>query len=330
MSAYIEHTMERATGGPSSRGSAAGVRGGARRRADRVLQQSYESLRSSTLRTLDVKLRRVGLILDRADQDAAYNFAWHGLYQRMLAGEEIDNLGGFLAQAAYFRAIDEARRLRLDRRADDCEVADLAAAAADLDQQLDDAQMLRSFAEGLRVRLRPREREAATLCYLHGYSRAEAADVLGLTPRRMGKVMDRVSKQVGSLVDDLREGDWCREQRSLITAYAFDALDRDGERHAIATSHLADCSACRALVRRLRAASAVVPPLALPWAVVGGAPTAAPEAVGEHLGSLLVPDRWSSRWTGAAANVAGAAPSLAALAPVVALAGAVGVSAAVR
>ena len=49
---------------------------------------------------------------------------------------------------------------------------------------------LRHVFEGLRTRLSSREREAASLCYLQGLSRAEAAERMGLSEARMRKLME--------------------------------------------------------------------------------------------------------------------------------------------
>ena len=63
----------------------------------------------------------------------------------------------------------------------------------------------------MRERLSERERQAAALCYLHGYSRPEAAEALGLAPKRMEKLMDGVSSKLGALDDRDRRGRLVRE-----------------------------------------------------------------------------------------------------------------------
>src|SRR5699024_2464840 len=140
--------------------------------------------------------------------------------------------------------------------------ATLRAPGPDLDDRLDDHERLRAFREGLAQRLGERERRAAVLCYLHGYSRPEAAALLGVPPARMEKLMDRVSKVVRGIVADLREGTWCESQRSLITAYALGVLAPEGPRRELAEQHLDACPGCRSHVRRLRGMGAIVPPVA--------------------------------------------------------------------
>src|SRR3712207_6769548 len=121
----------------------------------------------------------------------------------------------------------------------------------------------------MRDRLTARECQAATLCYLHDYTRPEAARLMGVEPKRMDKIMDGVSKKVGDLVRAIAAGRWCHERGSLMRAYAFGVLAEDGERRRLAGDHLAGCPGCRAYVRSLRGLSAALPPVALP--VGGGA-----------------------------------------------------------
>ena len=54
-----------------------------------------------------------------------------------------------------------------------------AGAQDDLAAELDDRMRLRQLFEGLRGRLSARELQAATLCYLHGLTRAEGRFSLG-------------------------------------------------------------------------------------------------------------------------------------------------------
>ncbi len=238
-------------------------------RARKTLEQDYERLRQSTLNALAGKLRGQGVHFDRADLEAFYNQAWHALYAKLAAGDTVASTGAFLTQVAYFRAIDEYRKLHPGKRAEVEDVADLGGLEVDVDAQLDDAQQLREFLEGLKSRLDEREARAAALCYVHGYTRPEAAKIIGVSPSRMEKLMDRVSKVVRSLTAEIETGAWCESQKSLMTAYAVNVLDPEGERYKLAVVHLNDCSGCRAYVRRLRGIAGVVPPIMLPFGVLG-------------------------------------------------------------
>jgi DNA-directed RNA polymerase specialized sigma24 family protein len=240
----------------------------ARVSADRVLEREYEELRRPTINALRARLASRRIRFDDADLDAFYNQAWHGLHEQLVQGEDIENHGGFLVQAAYRRSIDELRRLHPERRADGVET-DLLATEPDLAAAMDDRRRLRELVLGMREGLDERERQAAALCYLHGFSRPEAAQAMGVSPKRMEKLMDGVSRKLGAITDDIDAGTWCETHQSLMKAYAYGVLDPDGERHAIAEAHLRECSGCRRYVRGLRGMGAVLPPVALPLGALG-------------------------------------------------------------
>ena len=226
-----------------------------RRRADELLTRDYESLRREVLAGVRGQLARRGVRVDDADLDAFYNQAWQGLYDQLLAGREVRNAAGFLVVVCVRRAVDELRKAHLDRRAAQEDVGELGR-DEDHAARIDDATKLRQFVEGLRDRLTLRECQAATLCYLHDYTRPEAAVLLGVEPKRMDKIMDGVSKKVGEFVRAIEAGRWCQERGSLMRAYAFGVLAEEGERRRLAGDHLASCSPCRSYVRSLRGLSA--------------------------------------------------------------------------
>ena len=261
-----------------------------RYRAERLLREEFEGLRSRVLGGVASRLRLAGVRLDASDLDAAYSQAWQGLYAATLAGEEIANPAGWLALVTYRRAIDEHRA----RGRTDCIPLGAHAepgspawtgphAVCDFDAELDDRTRLRQLFEGLRVRLSEREQQAATLCYLQGLSRAEAAVRMGISEARMRKLMEGrgagapgVAGKVGALVETIRAGAWCEEQGSLMRGLAYGVLDPDGERYALASIHREQCPACRAYVLSLRGLAAALPPMPslLHVALAGGAGSA--------------------------------------------------------
>lgn len=239
------------------------------REAERRLEREYEPLKAETLRSLSAKLRGHGIRVPEQDLEEYYNQAWHALYMQASSGTEIANTGGFLVQVGFRRAIDDFRRSRPDERAD-VPLEEVAPVESDVVQRLEDQRRLREFTEALREELGERERVAASLCYIHGYTRPEAAKLMGLNERRMQKVMDAVSKAIGRITREIDEGDRCENRASLNKAYALGLLDTDGERYAQARSHLDECSRCRAYVLGLRGLASVAPPTMLPWAALGG------------------------------------------------------------
>jgi DNA-directed RNA polymerase specialized sigma24 family protein len=257
-----------------------------RYRAERLLRTGFSARRSKVIAIVRSRLRAQGVSLDRADLEACYAQAWHGLYAATLAGETVENPEAWLVLATLRRAIDEARSAFRARpgveedvaaadagaRAAERTAADtsVAAIAPDMAGAIDDRTRLREVFEALRSRLSPREREAASLCYLHGLSRAQAAARMGIGERRMQKLMEGpgggvpgIAGKVGELLRTIQAGGWCEQQSSLMRAYAFGILDPDGERYALAVAHTRGCPACRAHVAALRGLAAVLPPLPL-------------------------------------------------------------------
>jgi DNA-directed RNA polymerase specialized sigma24 family protein len=286
-----------------------------RYRAERLLRQEFRGLREEVLGSVRGRLRGRGVHLDGSDLEACYAQAWQGLYAAIAAGEEIVNPGGWLATVTFRRAIDEHRRARAHERAlaASAQVAgggpagrkqshaggavagrpaaertpvrwaslERAASEPDLAAQLDDRARLRQLFEGLRSRLSARECEAASLCYLQGLTRAQAAERMGISEARMVKLMEGrgqarpgVASKVGELLESISGGQWCEQQGSLMRGLAFGILDPGGERDRLARLHQRECPACRAYVLSLRGLAAVLPPLPLRWVLGAEAPFA--------------------------------------------------------
>ena len=122
---------------------------------ERVIAEHYEPLKPDVLATVRGKLAVDNLHPDPSDLEAAYNAAWHALYEQSRArGDEVSNLGGWLATITYRRAIDDVRRARAkrarDRRARHRATGHLDASDEPVDRGLGAARSLR-----LRVRDRP-------------------------------------------------------------------------------------------------------------------------------------------------------------------------------
>ena len=208
-----------------------------RYRAERLLRQEFGELRGEVLASVRARLRARGVHLDGGDLEACYAQAWQGLYAAIAAGEEIANPGGWLTVVAFRRAIDECRSCGL--RTEGERIATVgersaggaaggvqrAAVEPDVAGRLDDSARLRHLFEALRGRLSARECEAASLCYLQGLTRAQAAERMGISEARMRKLMEGsgqgrpgVARKVGELLEAIRDGEWCEQQSSLMRA----------------------------------------------------------------------------------------------------------------
>lgn len=240
-----------------------------RYRAERLLREEFEGLRVKVLATVRRRLATRGVTLDSGDLEACYAQAWQGLYGAVLAGQEIANPTGWLVLVTFRRAIEDHRSSHLERRAVDVE-ADEQGSEPDLASQMDDHRRLRQVFEALRERLSERECQAASLCYLQGLSRSEAAATMGISETRMRKLMEGdgsarpgVAGKVGELLSIIRTEGWCEERSSLMRGFAFGILDPEGERYQLALIHQRECPACRAYVASLRGLAAILPPLFL-------------------------------------------------------------------
>jgi RNA polymerase sigma factor (sigma-70 family) len=265
-----------------------------RYRAERLLRDEFDRLRERVIGGVSRRLRAGGVRLDASDLDACYAQAWQGLYSAVLDGAQIDNPSAWLALVTYRRAIDEHRSRRaIDSRPfDDPREAGQPSAGAvstqaacragdrDIAAELDDRARLRQLFEALRVRLSEREQQAATLCYLQGLSRDDAAARMGVSESRMRKLMDGrgasspgVAAKMSALVHTIGAGEWCQEQGSLMRGLAYGILDPEGERYRLALLHREACPGCRAYVLSLRGLAAVLPPapMLLHWALGAGA-----------------------------------------------------------
>jgi DNA-directed RNA polymerase specialized sigma24 family protein len=265
-----------------------------RYRAERLLRREFEGLRGRVIGLARGRLRASGVTLDPSDLDACYAQAWQGLYMALLEGQEIASPTGWLALVTFRRAIEEHRALGRARCASSRAGAGESepdalggtggdgAGQPDLACQLDDRVKLRQLFEGLRARLSKRELEAASLCYLQGFSRSEAAARMGVSEARLGKLMEGrgagrpgVAGKVGALVQTISHGDWCEEQASLMRGLAYGILDPEGGRYQLAVSHHSQCPSCRAYVVSLRGLAAALPlpplPLSMTAAIAAGA-----------------------------------------------------------
>ena len=231
-------------------------------RFERVISEHYEAIKGEVLATVRGKLAVDNLLPDPLDLDAAYNAAWHALYEQ--CRDEVDaisNLGGWLATITHRRAIDDVRRARrkyLAPVAVEESISDLGY-EHDVDAEIADRQRFHQWLMSVRLRLNARERQAVSLCVLHAHSRREASEMMGIDIKRLDKVMVDANKKLGGLLDAINRGDWCREQRSLIKAFALGLHEEGSERQKLAAAHVMACPACSAYVRSMRGLAAVVP-----------------------------------------------------------------------
>lgn len=231
-----------------------------RRAADELLQQNYEQLKPKVREDVRCNLRGRGLELKFIDFDGCYNAAWFGLHQKVVNGEDVGSLMGWLVNGTVWAALDETEQA-VGRAEVSTEVVqpERADAHADFAETHLSRSVIRNWITGLRTRLSEREQQAAALHVLHGYTRDEIATMLGVERIRVDKILNAVYHKTRPLLQSLSDGTFCEEQRSLMTAYACGVLDPEGERYAIARRHILECPGCAALVRAQRGLCALIP-----------------------------------------------------------------------
>ncbi|MFT4049465.1 MAG: sigma-70 family RNA polymerase sigma factor, partial [Solirubrobacterales bacterium] len=241
--------------------------------ADAVIGAEYEAFKTDVVRSVAGKLSASKIRFADLDMDGFYNQAWYGLYTKLQDGQVVENRKGLLVQMTYRRAIDEYRTLHPDRQADPV-VLETLGSENPIEETLDQQREFKQFVEGMRSSLSQRELQAATLCYVYGMTRPEAAEQVGVRPKRMEKIMDEVSRKMRPVLASIKEGNWCEDRAVLINQYALGALEPGSADYHEAVEHLEGCSGCRRHVLGTRGLAAVTIPsglllIALTGAAVG-------------------------------------------------------------
>ena len=240
------------------------------RQAEWTAQAHYRSLEKEVVGVVGRRLSARNMRLDRSDLEEAYCQAWHGVCEQIVRGVKIANLTGMLVEITWRRAVDGYREMRTGEHAD--VDIDAHGVEVDLDERLDDQEKLQRFIRRLKRRLSRQEREAVSLCLIHGYSRPEARELLGIEDEeRMQKLMDRATGKIGGIVAGIdARGCGGDEWARLLRAYALGLLGEDERDYRRAGEHIDECGSCRRYVMGLRGLAAIVPPVGLPLMPVGG------------------------------------------------------------
>ncbi|MGA2163143.1 MAG: sigma-70 family RNA polymerase sigma factor [Solirubrobacteraceae bacterium] len=270
--------------------------------AERAANKHYRALQGEVLGVVRYRLAARKMHLDESDLEEAYCQAWHGVCETIKQGEPVSNLTGLLIEISWRRTVDLYRELRPGQRVD--LKVDEHLVGLDVDAQLDDRIKFKRFVALVRGRLSPRECEAVSLCVIHGYSRPEAAKLLGLTRRQMEKLMDGATKKIGGIVASIStRGCGGDEWSRLIRSYALGLIAEDDRDYPRAVAHIAECEACQRYVDGLRGLAAFLPPI-VPFGPFADAGHGA--SLLEHLARLLRAGHGRIAGPGSALRTAGA------------------------
>jgi len=242
------------------------------RQAEAVVDANYERFKTDILGSVTGKLRAEGVgAMPRADLEEAYNLGWHHLCQWIIREKPVTSLEGLLFRMTHRRALDIYRQ-RHERLYVDADVAERGVDGA-LEERVDDTRTIASLLRLVRDRLNDNERRGLALCVVHGYTRPEAGEMLGMDRVAFERVMDSASKKLGLIGATIRSrgcspGEWSR----LMHRYATGLLEEDHPDYERAANHIAGaqpCGACLRYVRGLQGLAGVLPPVGLPFSPLG-------------------------------------------------------------
>lgn len=260
--------------------------GSGRKQAEDTYREQYalqqDPIEARVRRALEARKME----LASTDVEEAYARAWETVYLMIAQGDSIENLGGMLYRVTLRRTVDIYRKLHTSAQAQ-VDVENLSV-DADLDGLLDDQSKLDRFLRLLAAELSDRQCMAFLLVYVHGYSRPEAAEILGLQRKQIEKLMDRAMRRVARVVAviDARgcgDDEWTR----LLRAYALGAVGEEDRDYPRVERHLGECQSCRRYVNVLRGLdAALLPPIwLLPASGAGGILGALRAIFGHHQGA---------------------------------------------
>jgi RNA polymerase sigma factor (sigma-70 family) len=209
-------------------------------------RQDGDAHRTEVLRNLRARFRPPP---SEATLDDAYQEAWVALLQFRRAGQEPHNVGGWLFRVAERHVIGEFRRAcrRSTTPLDDVD----AVSSCDLVEDVHERWNRRLTVDCLRRHFDPVEQQVLLLTYGVGWSRARVAEELGVSPKRLKKLLDGHDKRDGlrnraephlrALVD----GRLCETYESLIAAWQLGWFSPGTRRDIDARAHLRACPSCR-------------------------------------------------------------------------------------
>jgi RNA polymerase sigma factor (sigma-70 family) len=253
------------------------------------LEREYVEHREAVLAMLRAEFPRL------RDHEELYQEAWAELLEQRARGGETSRMRGLLKTIAWRRARDRLRR----RRPEPVDpTSPIVAMAADPEDQPDVQAQLRLDGAVVRQiveRLEPRQAAVLKLRFDWGLDAREIQQRLGVTPKRLEKIITEAYKTVAAELE-LTDGEtaWSRKQRSLLLACEVGLAS--AEQRARAQRMVDTDPACRAMLREMRAALRDVA-VALPPPVLF-------EQRGPGVGAVL--ERAHDLWASAKNMLAGA------------------------
>ena len=217
---------------------------------------------------------RFGQLFDEGDRDDLLHDAFLAVVDKHERGEVIENETALLKTIAFRRGRDRLR----GRHSDPCDpIAGALALVVDDGPDADERVQVQLEAELCReviAALKDRQRKMLRLRLDWGLPAAEVQRALGMTQRTYERQMTRALKRVAEIVGEIQDGTWSQKQLDLLMA--VEAGTATADEIATAQRLVENDPHCRALLRRLRGAAAVMPlPFLLPAATESSTRSAA-------------------------------------------------------
>jgi RNA polymerase sigma factor (sigma-70 family) len=186
------------------------------------------------------------------DFDGLYQEAWTELLELEARGEVVQNRKALLKKIAWRRALDSSRHRRLVSVDPS---GPLITDTPDDAPTPDEAAQIHLTAEAVRLVIDGLDERQAAVLKLRfdaGMSAREIQQQLGVTPKRLEKIVTNAYKQIAAqLSSNGHESLWTRRQRSLLLACEIGIASAAQRRRAQA---MVDRDAsCRAMLREMRA-----------------------------------------------------------------------------
>ncbi len=229
--------------------------------------------------------RAFGSSIDDAAIEDIYSSAWdstlRALRERGPAMDD-DELRAYLYTAVANHAAKERRRRARKPTAPIPDYADWADPTALPDSPSDGGQE-RDLVRDLLTSMPPRRRAVMLLRYGWGLEPGEVCALVGeISPRSYRKEITRGIEELTRKLGMVERGEWCRERRALLEAFAAGVAEPDERMQA--EYHVAHCRECREFVGELNGRlHSIIAPIAL-VAATGGLQGG---GLGERLALLL-------------------------------------------
>jgi DNA-directed RNA polymerase specialized sigma24 family protein len=159
-----------------------------RYRAERLARTNYTKLQAPVAHFVRRRLGRAAENLPDQELEASYNVAWDALMRQVTQDKAPDGIDGWLRVVTYRQALRHLRRRRFD-----CELPlgdhDDFETASDPCELANSREIVRQFLTQIRERFGERSARIVAHLWLGGFTRAAAADRVGVSQKRLENML---------------------------------------------------------------------------------------------------------------------------------------------